>query len=84
MNFNNAIDSSKNAMAVRMVISCQTEVMPTPIIISFRMAEMYHRAGIISVIYCNMSGILSMGYIIPESNRLGRSSTIPDTSIAIS
>ena len=55
---------------------------PTPSIIIFRTAEMYHRAGIISEIQRSPQGILSRGNISPENIITGIISPTPETKRA--
>ena len=43
---------------------------------------MYHRAGMMSETYRNISGILSMGKTIPDNKMMGSSNPIADMSSA--
>ena len=65
-----------------MPTSISTSETSTPSIISLRTAWIYQRAGSTAEMACKITGILSMGNIMPESNMVGIISISPDTSIA--
>ena len=69
-------------MPVRMANSLRTKEMGNPSIISFFTPAIYQRAGIIHENHCNIFGIFSTGYIIPESKMTGIINPIPEAIIA--
>lgn len=73
---------SITAIQLSTVNSLITEENPSPCIIIFFMAIIYHFAGIISDNQRSIAGIFSIGNIIPESIIIGSIITIPDISSA--
>ncbi|KAA6315654.1 hypothetical protein EZS27_033919 [termite gut metagenome] len=74
--------SSAKAIATRTDASFDMYITSTPCIISFLIAAMYHRAGIIPDSHCSRVGMLSMGNRSPEKNMTGIIKAIPEMSMA--
>ena len=82
MNFLKLTVISNTAIVASMPTSISTSETSTPSIISLRTAWIYQRAGSTAEMACKITGILSMGNIMPESNMVGIISSSPDTSMA--
>ena len=59
-----------------------TNSIPTPCIMIFLIASIYHLAGTIAEIHCKTAGILSIGNTNPDSIIVGIISPIPEANIA--
>ena len=72
----------KAAMPVRTANSLKAKEMGNPSIINFLTAAIYHRAGMMQENHCNICGMFSTGYIIPESNMTGIINPMPEANMA--
>lgn len=83
LNFLIARASTARVIAVSIATSVAIYCSGNCCIISVRMAEIYHRAGIIHDNHCSGTGIFSIGNIMPDSIITGSINSTPDTNRAV-